>query len=481
MAIALVLRVGGSFYDGLTPTIYANVTSLGTGSGASEANATTLTGALSGATAGDIIGVLPGVYTGTPGTGTLDVPIFKTTNSGTIGSPIIIVGKYDHRYYYANTSLRCEIRSSSPITPVNDANRPGIGLEDGQEYIQWRNFFLDMNYVPPSNSHGMSIFAYHTKGGRFRKCVYQMIAQANNSDNRNAIFAGGCGVSQIDYCYFFGGTTTGAGRGMNNTAITLYPGATAGNYPDITIEHNTIADAVTGIFIKGRSGTDSVQGSYGTVRYNLIRDMAHAAIGHQGEDTVAGMDYYQNLLVRCAGGGFIKENGLDNLVPELYQHARIYNNTIVDCGNTAHYGLGGYFLRHYPAAGVNFYEFYNNIIKYSTASLYALISADSNFGGTNHLNMDEVFASGQLDYNWYYRDGGSARFKERSGTYTGLAAWQTQLSGAGLEQNSTESAPPFVDAGADDYRLSSADTGGKTGGPRGCYITGNETIGNGVN
>lgn len=479
MAIALVLRAipASQLYDGLTPTVYAAPAALGSGSGSTEGNATTFTDALANVTAGGVLGVLPGVNTGAPSGPTLDVPIFKTTNSGTPGNPIIIVGKYDHRYYYNDVARRCEIRSSAPVYPTGDANRPGIGLGDGQEYIEWRNFFLDGNYVPPSASHGMAILAYHTKGGRFRKCAFRQATQTLTGDNRNAIFAGGCGVSQIDYCYFYGGTTTTA-RHINNSAITVYPGSTAGNYPDITIEHNTIEDGNSGIFIKGRSGVDDVQGSYGRVRYNRIQDMAHVGIAHQGEDTVAGMDFYQNLLIRCAGGGFSKENGLTAATPEQYKHARIYNNTIIDCVGT-HYSLGSYFLRHYPAAGVSDYTFRDNIVKYSSAAGYIIISSDNNYGAPNHLNMDEVFTT--LDYNWYYRDGGSARFKERSGTYVGLSAWKTQLLGAGYEQNSTESAPPFVNAAADDYRLSSADTGSSTGSARGCYITGAETIGNGVN
>lgn len=473
MALVLVTRAT-QLYDGLTPTVYANTVSLGSGSGASEANATTLTGALASATAGDIIGVLPGVYSGTP-SGDAWTPLFKTTNSGTSGSPIIIVGKYDHLYYYGNAALRCEIRSTAPVTPVDSTNRPGFGLAPTQSYIQWRNFFLDGTYVPPNPSHGMSVFGYQTTGGRFRKCVFRMLVQNNGTDNRNAIFMEGCGTAQVDYCYFYDGSTTGAGRHVNNNGITIYPAANPSYYPTVTLEHNTFRDCNAGIFVKGRSGTDNIQGSYGTIRYNAFYDLSHVGISHQGEDPTAGMDFYQNLLVRCAFGGFAKENGLENLVPELYERARIYNNTMVDCG-TQNAARAAVYLRNYPAAGVNYYEYYNNIVTYSAATSFAFDTSDPNYSSTNQLDADEVYST--LNYNWYYYSGGSVQFRERSGTATGIAAWRTAT---GMEANSTEASVPFLNASADDYRLSSTDTGSSTGGARGCYITGNETIGNGVN
>lgn len=439
-----------AFYDGLTPTIYAAPTDQGTGDGSSEANAMDLPTAMVNAAAGDIVGCLPGVYT-VANNNTRWVPAFKFTNSGTSGNPIILVGKYDHLIYYADTVNRCEFRTSGySALGTASSNCAVLGADEGQNYIQIRNVFIDSVYVPPRASGGSLVISGGTTGIRMRKCVVKLTEEtATPSDNYNAIFAQDTTDAVIDNCYFYGGYGLSSNR--NWSAITTY------YCHNITIENNTIEDANSGIFIKGLLIDPPYTGSTGVVRYNKILDVSDDGITVLGIEPGTGVEFYQNLLIRVASYGFRVHGGLN--ANYSYQNIGIHHNTLVDCG----VGLGmGDFTN---TQANNYYR--DNIV--------ALLSSSSNMQfTTDGTNVTAAGFFATMDYNLYYEAGVSAQWQQGVSTYTGIANWRT---GSSRDTNSTEADPGFVNAGADDYHLVSTDIGSSTGGARGCYITGTETIG----
>lgn len=431
----------GTFYDGLTPTIYAAPTDQGTGDGSSEANAMDLPTAMVNATAGDVVGLLPGVYTAA-NNDTRWVPAFRFTNSGTSGNPIILVGKYDHLQYYADTNLRCEFRLSGTHPVATGPNCAVLGADVGQNYLQFRNFFIDQTYVPPRSSGGSLVISGTTTGVRFSRMVCSQTVNPT-SDNYNTIFAQNATDIQVDHCYVYGGS--GAGN-HNASVITTY---SCYNY---TFEYNTLENVNCGYFIKGR--TDSAH--YGTIRYNRILDASNNGIELSDSSTVDPSYVYQNLLIRCQYGVNYDSSAGSNGT------THVYNNTCVDCTNA------GIAVENQTISG--------QVCRDNLVAFMAGTSALSvELAGT--LTVSVVFTT--LDYNKYYESGGSTQFLQNGTTSTGIAAWQTAVGGT-YEDNSTEGNPNFTNAAGDVYTLSVADTGSSTGGARGCYITGSETIGAGV-
>lgn len=442
-ALFLQAAAAGTFYDGLTPTLYAAPTDQGTGDGSSEANAMDLPTALSTVTAGGIVGCIPGVYT-VANNNTRWVPAFRVTNNGTSGSPIIIVGKYDHLVHYANTSNRCELRTSgySPVG-VGNINCAIIGGDETQTYIQWRNFFIDQTYVPPRASGGTMVAAGGSTGIRFRKIVVSQTVNPT-SDNFNALYMQHATDVRVDYCYVYGGT--GAGN-HNASVITSY---SCYNY---IIENNTFEDVNCGVFIKGRTNN----ANYGTIRYNKILDASNNGVELSDSSTADTSYVYQNLLLRCQYGINDDSSAASNGTVQKY------SNTIVDC-TTAGYGI--------EDQTISGQVFRDNLVAFMSATAAKAVE----IAGVT-LTASGVFTT--LDYNKYFESGASVQFLQTGTTSTGIAAWQTAVGGT-IEDNSTEANPNFTNAAGDVYTLSVADTGSSTGGARGCYITGSETIGNGV-
>jgi hypothetical protein len=439
-----------AFYDGLTPTIYAAPTDQGSGDGSSEANAMDLPTAMVNATAGDIVGLVPGVYTAV-NNNTRWTPAFKFTNSGTSGNPIILVGKYDHIAYYADTVNRCEFRTSGySALGTASSNCAVLGADQNQNYLQFRNIFVDSVYVPPRAAGGSLVASGGSTGIRFRRCVVKLTEEvATPSDNYNAIFAEDTTDLIIDNCYFYGGYGLSANR--NWSAITTY------YCHNFLFENNTVENANSGIFIKGLMIDPPYTGSTGTLRYNKILDVSDDGITMLGVEPGTGVTAYQNLIVRAASFGIRVHGGLNSNYS--YQNHVMHHNTLVDCG----VGLGMGDFTNVQASN----EFRDNVVALTTSSSNKMYTTD----GTN-VTAAGFFAT--MDYNLYSESGVSAQWSQGASTYTGIADWRT---GSSRDTNATEEAPGFTNTATDDYTRMGSDTGSSTGGRRGCYITNTETIG----
>lgn len=433
-----------AFYDGLTPTIYAAPTAQGSGTGASEANAVALETAMANAVAGDVVGLVPGVYSRARSNGDRFFPAYRFTNSGTSGNPIIAVGKYDALLNYADTGVRTEIRISDPVSVSAEGNIPAIGANSFNSYCQFRNLVLDQTYCPPPPSNG-SMYLGGTSN-RARKCVFLQIT-VPTSDNYNSIFTQDSNGMMIDYCVFSGGSASGH---RNAAAFTAYYAA------NMLVEHNTFSDVSAGPNFKGALLGPPRQYNSGTIRYNKVFDCSTSGIIVDSTDATLQTYVYQNIVVRAGHYGILIDNAL-NPANYTVQNVSIYNNTLVNCT------LSNFITQ--PFTGTyGGHVFRDNISAFTSST--AAIACDLQ----SHTSSDFT----TLDYNLYWESGTSAQFIQNSTTSTGLAAWKTAT---GKETHSTEGSPNFTNAASDIYTLSVADTGSSTGGARGAYITGTELIG----
>lgn len=442
---------GGSFYDGLTPTIYAAPSAVGSGNGSSEANATTLVSALASATAGAIIGCLPGVYSRSIASGDHWEPIYTPANSGSSGNPITIVGKYDALVNYADTNLRCEFRNATADTasPWNGSGNYPVMGSYGRDYHTWINFYIDTSLVPAYPDRG-TVVCNDAHNIKFRKIVFNRQLEYNGLDNYDEFFCQASDNLTIEYCYAYGAPGTTAHRNM--AVIKTY------SCNNFTFQYNTFDNVTQGIYIKG----DVLGGGQsGTIRYNKSTgaEAGFIAVGvvRSGSAPTNTVTVHHNLSIRDAEGIRYESSGDSGSTNE---GRKFYNNTVVDC--TGAIGGSAIFAND---ASFNADELYNNVVAFLSSTAQHCVNFES--GGHSGISP--------LDYNLYFESGATATFANNGSTYTGIAAWRTQTS---KETNSSETNPSFVNAGADNYRRTgSGDTGSSTGGVRGCFETGSEQIG----
>lgn len=445
---------GGSdvLYDGLTPTIYAAPTALGNGSGSSEANAMALETACANATAGAVVGCLPGVYANSrSGTDDRWLPIYWPANSGSPGSPVIFVGKYDHLLYYNDAAKRCEIQNTTAnlVSPWTDAgNRAGIGFY-ARDYQQWRNFYINTTNVPSYPDKG-SAGSNDANNCMFRKIVFNRTFGYNGSDNYDCIFLQASDNMVVEYCYAYGHVGTSH---RNISVIKTYSCA------NFTFRYNTFENVGQGIYVKGDVLGAAGFGQSGTIHNNKSTGCTTGfiAIGSVRQTTAPSniVTVHHNLSIRDAEGLRYESSG-DSGTSNAGR--KFYNNTIVDTTGS----LGGGALYSNDSTLIDD-EFYNNVVAFMSST------------AQNCADLQSTSGLSPYNYNLYYEAGGTPTFNGDGGSYTGLAAWRTHT---GAEANSSIGDPVFVNAGADNYRrTSSGDTGSSTGGVRGCYETGSEQIG----
>jgi hypothetical protein len=414
----------GGTYAGYSPTIYAAPAALGNGSGSSEANAALWSVAFASATAGTTIGMLPGVYIGTPANVRYRA-IFRMQGVGTAAQPIRVVCKYPAALNQGSSSLWTELRSNN--TSVFD---PALTAET--PYVEYNGFYIDWTHVPPRPSSGVTCL--NNSNGTFRNMLYDQRA-ADDSDNRNSIYGENANNCAIINCVF----RNDPGGNHNTACIDTY------NCKTLLIEHNTFTNVNLPIFLKGAS--TNATGNSATIRYNLCTGARRGFMELLTCDTSGPVDVYQNLAV----GGF-RAFVFDNSISLPLTNVRVNANTFVDMTEA-----GGLLVEH--GATYTGCEFKDNVVQLA--------------GGYAHSTNTGVGFPTSLtsNYNLFYRASGAVTFNN-NGSVTTLSGWQSAMS---KDTNSTEGNPGFVGGG--DYRRLGADTSSSLGGKRGCYITGSEIMG----
>lgn len=214
----------------------------------------------------------------------------------------------------------------------------------------------------------------------------------------------------------------GIGNPQNEAAVMFYYSN------DGILENNELYDINNGFFPKGGDGTGHI------FRYNKIHD-AYKAFRISNYSDV---QIYQNIIHDTS----IAMQPADNI-----SNISFYNNTIYN-GDS-----GGY--NWYAFSGINFY---NNIFSATT----------------NPFNLEGGAGTFTSNYNFF----DSYTNFIISGSGSGNMSWWQ--SNSGLDLNSSEGNPEFINPAGEDFHLtvnSPARTAGQGGVVAGAYITGVECIG----
>ena len=432
-----------------SPTHYVTANANGSGNG-SQGSPWTLTQAMQNATSGDVVQVGPGAYINAGASVDATSPVFRPSNDGTPDSPIIFFAQYPA----ATTNDRS--LWSMPKRPNNGpAGYPILGAGGVGSYknnIVFDGFAFDYNDGAYPFTRGICYAGFDNSGVVFRRMrfIRSNLGAADDGDNFNCIHVHGSRNLTISDCLFEGGRD--ANGSHNESCITLY-GATG-----FLIEHNTFRNVTTGMYVKG---SFSGRGNSGNIRFNLMTgfcDGMELTENNPGES----VEVYQNLFYNWGQAGRRAIN-YENSVSSRQTNFRVHHNTVVMPANPSG---GGIELESGIAMTSNVCR--DNIVACSEPNNQVLVNA----WGINNLNPFSTF-----DYNWYYNNGNAPTYAIGGSVYSGLSAWRNAT---GRDINSVVANPQFQNPSNNDYRLaasSPARTASSTGGPVGCYITGNEEMG----
>jgi hypothetical protein len=475
----------GGLYDGYTPTIYAAPTALGNGSGSSEANAMTLSTALSAGTlnslstaAPRVIGVLPGLYVG-PVPADRFTPSWRPMVTGTAGSPIRVVAKYVATSLGADaTSVaaspnKSELRNGAP--PANwYGPGPTLGQTSGTNYIDWVGFYVLATDSPTGNSAGVAQL-HATTGSKIRKCVLvgHQITGMTANDNRCTIFvedANNCEIAD-NLVYTM----------SSNISTEDTSGVVTYNANVLDVHHNTFVHtgipSLRGSACEFKAERDGYQtGCH--FRFNVVRGGAscggvvYGSLQNGSGTPVTSLCEF-NLFDGV--GQTVTEYPimLREATPGGIRNIRIRRNTVIATRNTSSLrGMIG--LKQSVIANLSCYD--NLLFNTNTANTNFIY--DGYDGGGSHT----AFA-GWTGLSWHHNVGwnGATGWAEFLGNSYTLA----QMQAAGVDSGSVKlasSSNVFADYANGNYRPGSAvATLSSAAGPVGCYeVSGGEVPGHRV-
>lgn len=433
--------------------------------------------AMANAVAGDVVGFLP-VGVGTPvdmaapsASGYSEIPAFNPANSGT-GSAnanrIIFVTKYaavklwndDPANIGTNTS-RTELRHAGTAAVATGSTETGTGGAiygaHTRNYITYDGFFVDMAEAETKGDTGV-LAAQGCTGVTFENFVVK--GKTTNCQSNPIIYRPEEAVDTIlrnFAVYDFSNDPTGSD--------TPQSGLFSDQYGDrnFLIEHFYISNLDMGIFLKGAGFNGNL--NYGTIRYGIIKDSAsffRFNALHATETTTV-----QYCLAYNSIGARPKPLSPDGIVFDVIAAGQLRNLTIDHCTIAKIDGTDG------NCNGALNTE--DNTISGSVVITNNIFDIDNGAFGNQVSFLTTLPAT--LDYNFYYKNGGTETYVYNGSSYNTFSGWQTATS---RDANSVEGASsPFTDRPNDNYTINTghaAYTMSSTGGQVGCYA-GSETVG----
>lgn len=443
----------GALYNGFDIDIHAAPTLLGSGDGSSPTQARALIEVMSSSliTPGTNIGLITangaGSYTGAAND-TRWAPVFRPAHNGTAANPIRYVCKYPAARNRSAPSLFSEFRLSNPIPVPSPDNNPVLGVDQAfGDHVHFIGMYANQLFAPPRPSNGTFLISPGRTGVLFEDVwLEQTVNTSVPSDNWDSFYLEGCTNPILRRCYVSGG----AGAGNHNySAVTTY------GVIGFLFEYLEFLNVNQGIFIKGSHNTNIWNS--GTIRYCKSKNHSVAMVDIAEVDTDP-VIVQQCLSIGGTAGVRLVSDG--SSVRQINKH--VIGCTIV--GFAPDGGLAGGVTA--GGGAMTGYLLKNNLVQQASGSHHLVDYQGSSTAGTS-----------PLDYNHYHKQSGAATFQQLGSGGLTLAQWRTAT---GKDTNATEGDPLFVEPSSDNYHLqvgSPALTGSDVGGPRGCYITGAETIG----
>lgn len=439
------------------PTRYCDPTrALGTSGVGTLGDPWTLEQAMQLATAGDVVGVLPGVGVTLPAPNGVHIPAFGPTHSGTSTNRIVFVTKYA-AVALANVGTnpaRTELRHAGTRATAagqfeNGNGGPAFGSYF-QSYVTFDGFFVDMAQAQPKGDSGV-IRVEEATGVHFRN--FEIKGTTTNMQSNPVIYRPQNAMSTVlsnFRAYDFINDTSGSDVPQAALFSDQY-----GDH-DVLLEHFDIRNTERGIFFKGAT---ALPFNYGTVRYGVVSDVS-SCFQFNALDPTSPTTVEYNLCydVNWGGGIVLSSETIDA------HNILIHHNTVARVNASDPNTQGGIYSR---ANGIG-----ANVVLRDN-----LIDIDSGtFGHVVALGEIAGLPS-VLDYNGYTKNGAALSWAWNGAQYGNLTAWQAAT--ARDAHSIVLATSPFVDRAGANFRIANghpAKTASSTGGEIGAF-GGNEIVG----
>lgn len=398
-------------------------------------------------------GVIGGFSAATQYTLDLDALTDTTTTRLDVVINGEIVGTANDATHSAVGKPGIYLQGTATLTEWNSETVTSCPIFGYRNYVVWDGAYTSYADGGMPHTRGIYYLGYDLTGCEVRRIRADRtnLNDPDDGDNYNVIQLHSAFDAKVRDCLVVGGFDATGSR--NESVLTCY-GA-----HNVVISNNELRDVTTGIFVKGTGNG----GNYGLIEKNKITGVRYgitpATTAAAGVDT---MTIKHNLIIGAAGTATGALLDWDNASATESRYFVVEHNTIIGKGDEE---LGQVAVDSGSLAGTG-NRFRHNI----TAKFLGSTQVTVNIQG-------DVSGWAEWNYNRYYENGNTVQYHSAPTTYNGVAAW---TAGTGLDANSTDGDPGFVDQAAGNYRLvggSPCLTLSSTGGPIGCYIDGTEEVG----
>lgn len=479
LCVLLVAQVASAFdtsaYRAITygrsPDRYCDPTKSladSSGDGLSEGTAWNLTQCQTQPTAGQIVGVMPGVSVNLAASASVLVPAFYPRNSGSSGSPIIYVTKYaavalgstiaDITASANKTQLR---HDGAGVTCTGTAGGAILGIVGGTDYTYFDGFYIDVASAKTIPDSGVLMSraasgANPATGNRFLNMVI-VGDPTMNCDSNCVVWRPDTDVDTIlsnIWIDSFVNHPSGCALGQPSWASDMY-GSQNYTIKNTYLTNSSGSGTYNGWFAKGTGAFGAF--NYGTMQYNLI-DGADNCLRMNDWDASGLTTIHNNLCQNYGTSGITF--GSETTHP---RNVLVHHNTIaVGCTGL---GCGGIVLNAHTGEGTTSLATRNvttrdNLVDVTSGSQRMFVDAQ-----TFNANISTI------NYNGYYTAGGAPKwgFNGSSGITT-LAGWQAVTGTPDLNVAAILSSDPFVNRASNNFHCTgTCATMSSTGGEVGAY------------
>jgi hypothetical protein len=403
--------------------------------------------------AGDVVGVLPGVSVRLPTTNNDNIPAFNPSNSGTVDRRIIYVTKHAAVALTGveTNALRTELRHNGGAPTIVNGVGAGTGCpmygSYQRNYITFDGFFVDMAQAYPKEDSGV-IRADNSRGLHFRNFVIKgtTLTIASNPVIYRPQQATDTVLSNFK-AYDFINIPTGS----NTPQRALF----SDQYGDqnVLMEHFEIRNTERGIFFKGTAPGPIF--NYGTIRYGIVSDVS-SCYQFNDLDPVNTTTLQYSLCYNVGQAGLGDGGVVLSSETSPARNISIDHVTVAKVNASSINTAGAFITR-------------NNGITSNVSVTNSIFDNDN--GSFGHEVQLSSTLPAALNYNAYYKNGGTESYVFNGTQYNSMSSWLAAVNGR--DANSLKlSSSAFVDRANNNFRIIAGHptkTASSTGGELGAY------------